>query len=76
MTETTFRTMTIEHLGQDATDADLVAFRAACFAVLPAFEYDEEAATWYVWNDGDIRWAANEAMALADMAAIEGPADD
>lgn len=49
---TTYRQMTVEHLGDMADENDLAAFRLACERVLPAFGGDEQAATDYIWNDG------------------------
>lgn len=52
--EITFRQMTVEHLGDNATEHDLADFRAACEAIM-ADGYSETEATDIVWNDGD--WA-------------------
>lgn len=51
--ETTFRKMTVEHLGQAATQEDLDQFRAVCEQLLDQFGGDEAAVTDYVWNNGN-----------------------
>lgn len=50
-------TMTVEHLGDGATDADLRQFRA--FVIDLTFRHDltEQEATDMLWGDGD--WTAN-----------------
>lgn len=54
----TYRTMTPEYLGQDATQADLDAFVWACERVQSVFETEEEA-TDFIWNNGNIRFEAD-----------------
>jgi hypothetical protein len=57
MSESTYRTMTVEHLGPEATHADLERFKAVCETVHRRHpRWDDETVTDYVWNDGDIRW--------------------
>ena len=48
----TFRTMTVEHLGSEATVEDLAAFRRAGEALVFAGESPKAATDW-LWNDGD-----------------------
>jgi len=50
----TFREMAVEDLVRsDATKDDLRAFQEACERVLPTFGFDQQAATEYIWHDGD-----------------------
>lgn len=42
--------MTTEHLGPEATEDDLLAFRAAVERALPHFHEDEVAAADWVWE--------------------------
>lgn len=65
-TESTYREMTVEHLGADATELDLAAFVAACEAYQAETGADDAETTDYVWNDGGCwervsRWAPDEA---------------
>ncbi len=66
MSESTYRTMTLEHLGADATAEDLALFQAACRHI-----QDTQRAAWpplpvmtdaevtgYIWGDGDWRGRA------------------
>ena len=53
---TSYKDMTVEHLGDLATEDDLARFRSAVERVLARFGGDENAATDYVWNDGE--WLA------------------
>lgn len=51
---TTYREMTAEHLGNNATDADLEGFRQMCEeAQRLRPELDDAAVTDEVWGDGD-----------------------
>jgi hypothetical protein len=57
MDRTTYRTMGISDLGDNADAADLAKFQALCAsAALSRPEMDEAAITSAVWNDGD--WLA------------------
>lgn len=69
--QSTYRTMTVEHLGQDAQPNDLYAFREACEAVLPAFEGREDFATDYIWNNGawTERLSAGACIYCTDLVA-------
>lgn len=58
MNESTFRNITIEHLGSDATEGDLADFVAACERVEAALGSEEDA-TEFVWNNGSIRFNAD-----------------
>ena len=50
----TVRTMTIEHLGSDATDNDLLEFRSICAEAQRLHpEMDDDAVTEAVFGDGD-----------------------
>ncbi len=69
MTSSTYRTMTVEHLGPDATEADLAEFRTLCEsaqAIHP--DMDDAAATDAVFGDGD--YFANARRLGVDVAAI------
>lgn len=50
---TTFRTMTVEELGDTATPQDLALFQSACLILVDEQGYTDAAATEYVWNNGD-----------------------
>lgn len=82
MAESTFRTMTVEHLGQDAAPADLSIFRDACEAVLPAFDGNEEQATDYIWNNGAWTERLNAGACIyceklvSDRTVTPRPSDD
>lgn len=57
--------LTLEHLGDAATEDDLFRFKNTCLCVLPAFDSEddpEQAAIDYVWNDGRIRWDADSCI--------------
>ena len=56
--ETVASRMTIEHLGQDATEDDLRAFRLA----VSYSADDEQTASDYYWNNGD--WVPRVAIAV------------
>lgn len=81
-TESTFRTMTTEHLGPTADEHDLADFRAACERILPAvaIAYNEADATEYVWNNGSVRFEADICayceQLVADRTVVPEPADD
>jgi hypothetical protein len=50
---TTWRDMTVEHLGDNTTAADLERFRSACRAYQEETGADDWDATEFVWNGGD-----------------------
>lgn len=81
MNETTFREMTIEQLGDTATNDDLNDFREACERVMASTEYDrdEQGATDYVWNSGAIRFEADTCLycnrAVADRTIVPAGID-
>jgi ferredoxin len=81
-TESTFRTMTVEHLGSEATAGDLTSFVRACENVLRSsdFDRDDEAATDFVWNHGEIRFDADTCSycerAIADNTVVPACDDD
>ena len=45
--------MTTEHLGPDATDADLAEFRTWVRQLMQLRSLDEQTATDLLWGDGD-----------------------
>jgi hypothetical protein len=45
--------MTVEHLGTDATERDLAAFRAAVARIMDERGIGEPEATEIIWNNGD-----------------------
>lgn len=51
--ESTYETMTEEHLGDYATSADLAAFREACKIAELRWNWTAAEATDYVWSNGD-----------------------
>ena len=61
MAQSTYLTMTAEHLGQDATETDLRAFKDACERVMQSRDHDRDAesSTDFVWNDGRILFEAD-----------------
>ena len=50
--ESTYREMTVEHLGPDADEGDLEYFRHAC-ELLVQRGLSEQQATAQIWGDGD-----------------------
>ena len=80
--ETTYHTMTTEHLGSDATEEDLDAFVAACERVAQSREFRGRDAlvTDFVWNHGSIRFNAGVCdyceRAILDTTCVPGVADD
>jgi hypothetical protein len=58
---TTASEMTVEHLGDGATQADLDEFRGWVRALMTRDSLDEEAATDAIWNDGDFVAGARKA---------------
>jgi hypothetical protein len=78
-TETTYTNMTVEHLGQGATEADLVEFTAACDRINAAFRTEAEA-TDYVWNNGSILFDADLCAychsIVADRTIVPDAGDD
>lgn len=70
--ETTYNTMTIEHLGSDATEEELAAFVAACERVAQSREFrgHDDYATDFVWNRGSIRFNAG-VCAYCDCAVLD-----
>jgi hypothetical protein len=66
MSATTLAELTVDHLGDSATEADLAAFVAAARAYAEAEGVDEGVAIDAIWDDGDcwpnvVRWAPEEA---------------
>lgn len=49
----TYRDMTVEHLGSDATPADLELFQRACRTLVERNGMPEDTATDVVWNGGN-----------------------
>lgn len=82
MAQTDYQHMTIEHLGQDATEEDLLAFREACERVMASREFagDADAATDYVWNNGRIQFEADTCIycqrAVHDRTVVPAADDD
>lgn len=59
----TYKTMTIDHLGDNATDDDLDLFRRACAIKQASTGWTDEKVSEWMWNNGD--WhAAVTAMGL------------
>lgn len=50
---TTYRTMTVEHLGDNATGTDLELFRRACIDRQWQTGETDEQVTEHCWNGGD-----------------------
>jgi hypothetical protein len=69
-TESTYREMTIEHLGGGASEADLAAFVAACTNYQVATGASDAAATDHIWHEGDC-WARVREWAPVEAAAAE-----
>lgn len=66
--ETTYRNMTVEHMGQGANGDDLAAFRAMCEAYQLRWpQATEREATDAIWGDGD--WLRNAMGILTTMEA-------
>jgi hypothetical protein len=66
MSATTLAELTVEHLGDSATEADLIAFEAAVRNYAEAEGATEEEAIDAIWGAGDfwgrvVRWAPEEA---------------
>lgn len=64
MTYTPLANITAEHLGPEATDEDVIRYREAVERVMGSAKYDrdEEAASEYVWNKGDILFDAGACL--------------
>jgi hypothetical protein len=71
--ESTYREMTIEHLGSGATEADLAAFVAACANYQAATGASDAEATDHIWHEGDC-WARVQEWAPAEAAVADGRA--
>jgi hypothetical protein len=50
---TTYRTMDVSDLGDNATADDLTAFRKACERKQEATGWDDATVTDWMWNGGD-----------------------
>ena len=64
----TIRELTLHRLGSEATDLDLIAFRAACHNYQDSNDCDDEEAITAIWGNGDfgarvVEWAPTEAKA-------------
>ena len=51
--DATFRQMTVEHLGIDASDGDLAAFVGACRMYQMVEGKDDREVTDWMWNNGN-----------------------
>jgi hypothetical protein len=73
-TESTYKQMTVEHLGAAATEADLAAFVAACANYQVATGASDAEATDHIWHEGDC-WARVAEWAPAEAAVAEARGD-
>jgi hypothetical protein len=64
--ESTFREMTVEHLGPDADADDLALFREACEKLVATGDYTDAEATERVWREGD--WYGMAHLVLDEIA--------
>lgn len=71
---TSYKDMTIEHLGSEATETDLAAFRYACREYQAAHpDATDLEATDAIWNNGRIQWIWTEcAYCNADIPDAGG----
>ena len=49
----TFRELTVEHLGPEATPQDLALFQSACLILQEREDLSDAEATDVLWGDGD-----------------------
>jgi hypothetical protein len=74
-TESTYKQMSVEHLGAEASEADLAAFVAACANYQAATGASDAAATDHIWHGGDC-WARVAEWAPAEAAVADTQAGD
>jgi hypothetical protein len=66
----TYKTMTLEHLGDNANVADLAAFRRACNLRHHVVDETELETTDWMWGDGDWLSRVGQYVRTARSAAI------